>query len=341
MTKELKSKVFIPENYKSNLSLIETEIAIKKVKDFFETKLAETLNLTRVSAPLFLENNSGLNDNLNGVERPVSFDMLAIEDSNIEIVHSLAKWKRFALHRYKFEAGSGLYTDMNAIRRDEELDNIHSIYVDQWDWEKVITKEDRNIDTLKDTVRKIFSVFKSTEDFVSSEYPSIEKILPEDITFVTSQELEDMYPSLTSKERENAITKEHKAVFILGIGDELKSGEKHDGRSPDYDDWKLNGDILFYDPLLNSAIELSSMGIRVDKAALEYQLQKSGCEDRRNLPFHKALLEEKLPLTMGGGIGQSRICMFFLRKAHIGEVQASIWDEYTHKQCEAANIELL
>ena len=341
MTKELKSKVFIPENYKSNLSLIETEIAIKKVKDFFETKLAETLNLTRVSAPLFLENNSGLNDNLNGVERPVSFDMLAIEDSNIEIVHSLAKWKRFALHRYKFEAGSGLYTDMNAIRRDEELDNIHSIYVDQWDWEKVITKEDRNIDTLKDTVRKIFSVFKSTEDFVSSEYPSIEKILPEDITFVTSQELEDMYPSLTSKERENAITKEHKAVFILGIGDELKSGEKHDGRSPDYDDWKLNGDILFYDPLLNSAIELSSMGISVDKAALEYQLQKSGCEDRRNLPFHKALLEEKLPLTIGGGIGQSRICMFFLRKAHIGEVQASIWDEYTHKQCEAANIELL
>ena len=341
MTKELKSKVFIPENYKSNLSLIETEIAIKKVKDFFETKLAETLNLTRVSAPLFLENSSGLNDNLNGVERPVSFDMLAIEDSNIEIVHSLAKWKRFALHRYKFEAGSGLYTDMNAIRRDEELDNIHSIYLDQWDWEKVITKEDRDIDTLKDTVRKIFSVFKSTEDFVSSEYPSIEKILPEDITFVTSQELEDMYPSLTSKERENAITKEHKAVFILGIGDELKSGEKHDGRSPDYDDWKLNGDILFYDPLLNSAIELSSMGIRVDKAALEYQLQKSGCEDRRNLPFHKALLEEKLPLTMGGGIGQSRICMFFLRKAHIGEVQASIWDEYTHKQCEAANIELL
>ena len=341
MTKKLKSKVFIPENYKSNLSLIETEIAIKKVKDFFEAKLAETLNLTRVSAPLFLENGSGLNDNLNGVERPVSFDMLAIEDSNIEIVHSLAKWKRFALHRYKFEAGSGLYTDMNAIRRDEELDNLHSIYVDQWDWEKVITKEDRKIDTLKDTVRKIFSVFKATEDFVAREYPSIEKILPEDITFITSQELEDMYPELTSKERENAITKEHKAVFILGIGDTLKSGEKHDGRSPDYDDWKLNGDILFYDPLFDSAIELSSMGIRVDKAALEYQLQKSGCEDRRNLPFHKALLEDKLPLTMGGGIGQSRICMFFLRKAHIGEVQASIWDEYTHKQCEAANIELL
>lgn len=341
MTKELKSKVFIPENYKSNLSLIETEIAIKKVKDFFETKLAEALNLTRVSAPLFLENSSGLNDNLSGIERPVSFDMLAIKDSNIEIVHSLAKWKRFALHRYKFEAGSGLYTDMNAIRRDEELDNIHSIYVDQWDWEKIITKEDRDIDTLKDTVRKIFSVFKSTENFISIEYPDIERILPEDITFVTSQELEDMYPSLTSKERENAIAKKHKAVFILGIGDELKSGEKHDGRSPDYDDWKLNGDILFYDPLLDSAIELSSMGIRVDKETLEYQLKKSGCEYRRNLPFHKALLEDKLPLTMGGGIGQSRICMFFLRKAHIGEVQASIWDEYTHEQCEAANIQLL
>ncbi|WP_294196703.1 aspartate--ammonia ligase [uncultured Clostridium sp.] len=341
MAKELKSKVFIPENYKSNLSLIETEIAIKKVKDFFESKLAETLNLTRVSAPLFLENGSGLNDNLNGIERPVSFDMLAIKDSDIEIVHSLAKWKRFALNRYKFKAGFGLYTDMNAIRRDEELDNLHSIYVDQWDWEKVINKEDRNLNTLKDTVRKIFSVFKATENFVSKEYKSIEKVLPEDITFVTAQELEDMYPNLTSKERENAICKEHKAVFILGIGDTLKSGEKHDGRSPDYDDWTLNGDILFYDPLFDSAIELSSMGIRVDKNALEYQLQKSGCEDRRTLPFHKALLEDKLPLTMGGGIGQSRICMFFLRKAHIGEVQASIWDEYTHKKCEEAGIELL
>lgn len=341
MSKQLKSKVFIPENYKSNLSLIETEIAIKKVKDFFESKLAETLNLTRVSAPLFLENGSGLNDNLNGIERPVSFDMLAIKDSDIEIVHSLAKWKRFALNRYKFKAGFGLYTDMNAIRRDEELDNLHSIYVDQWDWEKVINKEDRNLNTLKDTVRKIFSVFKATENFVSNEYKSIEKILPEDITFITAQELEDMYPNLTSKERENAICKEHKAVFILGIGDTLKSGEKHDGRSPDYDDWTLNGDILFYDPLFDSAIELSSMGIRVDKNALEYQLQKSGCEDRRTLPFHKALLEDKLPLTMGGGIGQSRICMFFLRKAHIGEVQASIWDEYTHKKCEEAGIELL
>ena len=341
MTKELKSKVFVPENYKSNLSLIETEIAIKEVKDFFETQLAKALNLTRVSAPLFLENSSGLNDNLNGIERPVSFDMLAIKDSEIEIVHSLAKWKRFALHRYDFKTGYGLYTDMNAIRRDEELDNLHSIYVDQWDWEKVITKEERTIDTLKDTVRKIFSVFKATETFVTLIYPSIDRILPEDITFVTAQELEDMYPELSSKERENAICREHKAVFILGIGDTLKSGEKHDGRSPDYDDWSLNGDILFYDPLFDSAIELSSMGIRVDKTALEYQLKKAGCEDRRNLPFHKALLEEKLPLTMGGGIGQSRICMFFLRKAHIGEVQASIWDDNTHQKCEEAGIVLL
>ena len=227
MTKELKSKVFIPENYKSNLSLLETEIAIKKVKDFFENKLAETLNLTRVSAPLFLENSSGLNDNLNGIERPVSFDMLAIKDSEIEIVHSLAKWKRFALHRYNFQPGYGLYTDMNAIRRDEELDNLHSIYVDQWDWEKVITKEERTVDTLKSTVKKIFSVFKATEDFVSKQYPSIEeKILPQEITFITSQELEDLYPNLTPKERENAICKKYKAVFIQGIGDILKSGGK-------------------------------------------------------------------------------------------------------------------
>ena len=341
MKEQLKSQVFVPKNYKSSLSLIETEVAIKKVKDFFESKLAEILNLTRVSALLFLDHNSGLNDNLNGIERPVSFDMLAINDSNLEIVHSLAKWKRFALHRYDFKVGTGLYTDMNAIRRDEELDNLHSIYVDQWDWEKVISKEDRTIETLKSTVNKIFSVFKATEDFICSEYPSLDKILPDEITFVTSQELEDMYPSLSSKERENAICREHKAVFIIGIGDTLKSGEKHDGRSPDYDDWSLNGDILFYNPLFDTAIELSSMGIRVDKKALDYQLTKAGCEDRRTLPFHKALFEDKLPLTMGGGIGQSRICMFFLRKAHIGEVQASIWDEYTHEKCEEAGIELL
>lgn len=336
------SKVFIPKNYKSSLSLIETEIAIKKVKDFFENKLAETLNLIRVSAPLLLENTSGLNDNLNGTERPISFDMFSIKDSEIEIVHSLAKWKRFALHRYNFQPGYGLYTDMNAIRRDEKLDNLHSIYVDQWDWEKVITKSDRNIDTLKDTVKKIFSVFKSTEDFVSKQYPLIEeKILPQEITFITSQELEDLYPNLTPKERENAICKKYKAVFIQGIGDTLKSGKKHDGRSPDYDDWTLNGDILFYYPLFDSSIELSSMGIRVDKKSLISQLKKSNCEDRCNLPFHKALLEDKLPLTIGGGIGQSRICMYFLRKAHIGEVQASIWDEYTHKKCQEAKINIL
>ena len=341
MNTKIKSKVFIPKNYKSTLSLIETEIAIKKVKDFFEDKLANVLNLTRVSAPLFLESSSGLNDNLNGVERPVSFDMIAIENSNIEIVHSLAKWKRFALHRYNFSAGSGLYTDMNAIRRDEELDNLHSIYVDQWDWEKVITKEERNVETLKTTVEKIFSVFKATEDFICSEYPNIEKTLPDQITFITSQELEDMYPTLTSKGREDAICRKHKAVFIIGIGDTLKSGKKHDGRSPDYDDWSLNGDILFYNPLFDTAVELSSMGIRVDKKALDYQLKKSGCDDRRELPFHKALFEDKLPLTMGGGIGQSRICMFFLRKAHIGEVQASIWDDNTHEKCEEAGIVLL
>ena len=251
------------------------------------------------------------------------------------------KWKRYALKHYNFHSGEGLYTDMSAIRRDEDTDNIHSIYVDQWDWEKVISKEERNTETLEYTVRKVFSALKETENYISRRYNYIEPLLPDDIFFVTSQELEDMYPELTAKERENAICKKHKAVFIQGIGDTLKSGEKHDGRSPDYDDWSLNGDILFYDPLFDSAIELSSMGIRVDKEALDYQLKKANWEDRRELPFHKALFEDKLPLTMGGGIGQSRICMFFLRKAHIGEVQASIWDNYTHEKCEEAGIELL
>lgn len=341
MEKSTKSKVFVPENYKTILSLRETEVAIKKVKDFFEIELAKALNLTRVSAPLFLPAGSGLNDNLNGIERPVSFDMKAIDDSNIEIIHSLAKWKRLALHRYEFEKGEGLYTDMNAIRRDEDLDNLHSIYVDQWDWEKVISKEDRTVETLKETVRKIFKVFKATEDYVCSLYPSIEKILPEDISFITTQELEDMYPTLTTKERENAICKERKCVFVMQIGDLLKSGEKHDGRSPDYDDWKLNGDILLYYPLFDGAVELSSMGIRVDKKALEEQLVKAGCESRKELYFHKLLLEDKLPLTMGGGIGQSRICMFFLRKAHIGEVQSSVWDDYTLAKCKEHGIQLL
>ena len=325
MTKELKSKVFVPENYKSNLSLIETEIAIKKVKDFFETRLAKTLNLTRVSAPLFLENSSGLNDNLNGTERPVSFDMLAIDNSNIEIVHSLAKWKRFALHRYKFESGTGLYTDMNAIRREEDLSNIHSLYVDQWDWELIIKKEERTTKTLQHIVRNIFRAFKKTEEYILREYPQLSKKLPEEITFISTQELEDRYPNLTPKEREHAIAKEYKAVFITQVGKTLASGEKHDGRAPDYDDWDLNGDILFWYPPLNRSIELSSMGIRVSEESLARQLKEAGAEERKEYPFHKALLEGKLPYTVGGGIGQSRICLFFLDKVHIGEVQASVW----------------
>lgn len=336
-----KSTVFIPKSYTSKLSLKETEIAIKKVKDFFEENLSKTLNLTRVSAPLFLDATSGVNDNLNGIERPVSFDMIAIDGSNLEIVQSLAKWKRLALHRYKFNIGEGIYTDMNAIRRDEKLDNLHSIYVDQWDWEKVISKDARNIATLKDTVKKIYSIFKATENYTNSLYPYLKKSLPDEISFITTQELEDMYPNLSEKEREDAICRQRKAVFLMSIGDTLKSGKKHDGRSPDYDDWSLNGDILFYYPLLDKAFELSSMGIRVDKKTLESQLIKAHCEERKTLPFHQLLLNEKLPQTIGGGIGQSRICMFFLQKAHIGEVQTSVWDENTIKTCKENNIEIL
>lgn len=333
--------LILPKNYKSNLSLKETTIAIKKVKDFFETALADDLKLTRVSAPLFVLKNTGLNDDLNGSERAVSFDMKAIENSNVEIVHSLAKWKRNALKRYGFTHGEGLYTDMNAIRRDEDLDNLHSIYVDQWDWEKIIKKEERTSETLKSTVKKIFKVLKKTEDYISSLYPSIPKILPKDIFFITSQELFDMYPTLSSKEREDAICREKKAVFISSIGYPLASGEKHDGRSPDYDDWKLNGDILFYYPLFDKAVELSSMGIRVDEDTLLEQLTFADCLERSNLPFHKELLLGNLPYTIGGGIGQSRICMFFLQKAHIGEVQCSIWDEEMIDLCAKNNIELL
>ena len=336
-----KSTVFIPKSYTSKLSLKETEIAIKKVKDFFEENLSKTLNLTRVSAPLFLDATSGVNDNLNGIERPVSFDMTAIDGSNLEIVQSLAKWKRLALHRYRFNIGEGIYTDMNAIRRDEKLDNLHSIYVDQWDWEKVISKDARNIATLKDTVKKIYSIFKATENYTNSLYPYLKKSLPDEISFITTQELEDMYPNLSEKEREDAICRQRKAVFLMSIGDTLKSGKKHDGRSPDYDDWSLNGDILFYYPLLDKAFELSSMGIRVDKKTLESQLIKAHCEERKTLPFHQLLLNEKLPQTIGGGIGQSRICMFFLQKAHIGEVQTSVWDENTIKTCKENNIEIL
>ena len=336
-----KSTVFIPKNYTSKLSLKETEIAIKKVKDFFEENLSKTLNLTRVSAPLFLDATSGVNDNLNGIERPVSFDMTAIDGSNLEIVQSLAKWKRLALHRYRFNIGEGIYTDMNAIRRDEKLDNLHSIYVDQWDWEKVISKDARNIATLKDTVKKIYSIFKATENYTNSLYPYLKKSLPDEISFITTQELEDMYPNLSEKEREDAICRQRKAVFLMSIGDTLKSGKKHDDRSPDYDEWSLNGDILFYYPLLDKAFELSSMGIRVDKKTLESQLIKAHCEERKTLPFHQLLLNEKLPQTIGGGIGQSRICMFFLQKAHIGEVQTSVWDENTIKTCKENNIEIL
>ena len=336
-----KSTVFIPKKYTSKLSLKETEIAIKKVKDFFEENLSKTLNLTRVSAPLFLDATSGVNDNLNGIERPVSFDITAIDGSNLEIVQSLAKWKRLALHRYRFNIGEGIYTDMNAIRRDEKLDNLHSIYVDQWDWEKVISKDARNIATLKDTVKKIYTIFKATENYTNSLYPYLKKSLPDEISFITTQELEDMYPNLSEKEREDAICRQRKAVFLMSIGDTLKSGKKHDDRSPDYDDWSLNGDILFYYPLLDKAFELSSMGIRVDKKTLESQLIKAHCEERKTLPFHQLLLNEKLPQTIGGGIGQSRICMFFLQKAHIGEVQTSVWDENTIKTCKENNIEIL
>ena len=332
--------LIIPKNYKCQETLIDTEIHIKKIKDYFEKNLAEALNLTRVSAPLFVEKSTGLNDNLNGVERPVGFDIKGI-DSEFEIVHSLAKWKRMSLARYNFQVGTGLYTDMNAIRRDEDLDNLHSVYVDQWDWEKIISKEERTVETLKETVKKIYGVFKKLEDFAVSELIENEKFLPDEIFFITTQELEDKYPNLTPKEREDAICKEHKAVFIMKIGDLLNSGEKHDGRAPDYDDWSLNGDIIFWYPVLERAFEVSSMGIRVDEKALEEQLKKAGCEERKELDFHKNLLEGKLPYTIGGGIGQSRMCMYFLRKAHIGEVQASVWDEKNKKFCEEYGIRLL
>ncbi|MCR1950067.1 MULTISPECIES: aspartate--ammonia ligase [unclassified Clostridium] len=321
-------------------SLIKTEIQIKAIKDFFEKTLSDKLNLTRVSAPLFVEANTGINDNLNGIERPVSFDMLA-DKKEVEVVHSLAKWKRLSLKRYGFQPYSGLYTDMNAIRRDEELDNLHSIYVDQWDWEKIILKADRNKEYLKKTVKDIYNVFKETEKYVNENLQTMSFQLPEDIYFITTQELEDLYPELSPKERENEICKDKGAVFLMEIGDLLNSGIKHDGRSPDYDDWTLNGDILVWYPVLNMAYELSSMGIRVDEEALESQLIKSNCEDRKKLQFHKGILQKELPYTIGGGIGQSRICMFFLNKRHIGEVQCSIWDEKNKDFCRKSEIDLL
>ena len=337
----IKKGLMIPKDYKPSLGIRDTEIAIKQLKDFFEASLAKELKLTRVSAPLFVQPETGTNDNLNGIERPVAFDVKDVGGKEVEIVHSLAKWKRMALHRYGFSQGEGLYTDMNAIRRDEDLDNIHSIYVDQWDWERVLLKEERNLDMLKGIVNKIYKVFKETEAYVNKLYPSFEKFLPQEIFFVTTQELEDRFPELSPKEREDAIAKEKGAVFIMQIGGELASGIRHDGRAPDYDDWTLNGDIIFWYPVLEMALELSSMGIRVDEAALEKQLTLAGCEDRKEFIFHKMLLEKKLPYTIGGGIGQSRICMFFLQKAHIGEVQASIWPHEMIRECEEMDIFLL
>ena len=331
---------YVPEGYKPQIDLKETQVAIKTVKDFFQKELTKQLNLTRVSAPLFVTPESGLNDNLNGVERPVAFD-LKEGGRNAEIVHSLAKWKRFALKQYGFKPGEGLYTDMNAIRRDEDTDNIHSIYVDQWDWEKVITKEERNRETLEAVVTAVYKALKITEDYMAYEYDYIGHYLPEHIKFITSQELEDLYPELDSKEREYEAAKAHGAIFIEQIGKELRSGERHDGRAPDYDDWELNGDIIVYYPVLDIALELSSMGIRVDEEALERQLKIAGCEDRKELAFQKALLAGELPYTIGGGIGQSRICMFYLRKAHIGEIQASIWPDEVHEIAKKAGIPLL
>ena len=334
------SSIYIPEGYQPALDIKKTQRAIKRVKDFFERELATQLNLSRVSAPLFVPRDSGLNDNLNGVERPVSFGVKEMDDAAMEIVHSLAKWKRQALGEYGFEPGEGLYTDMNAIRRDEDTDNIHSIYVDQWDWEKVILKEERTMATLKDTVKSVYEALRVTEKYIANRYHYV-GFLPEEITFLTSQELENWYPDSTPKEREHKAARKFGAVFISQIGGVLASGEKHDGRAPDYDDWTLNGDIIVYYPVLDIALELSSMGIRVDEEALKRQLELAGCPERAELPFQKALLNGELPYTIGGGIGQSRICMFFLRKAHIGEVQASVWPEEIWQYARERGVPLL
>ena len=333
--------LYIPTDYTPALGLYDTQVAIKTVKDFFQQSLAEQLYLLRVSAPLFVTPESGLNDNLNGVERPVTFGIREQNERPAEIVHSLAKWKRNALKQYGFHIGEGLYTDMSAIRRDEDTDNIHSIYVDQWDWEKIILKEDRNVEYLKETVRKGDKALKKTEKYMAIRYDYIEEILPKEIFFITTQELADLYPDKTPKEREDIIAREKGAVFLMEIGDKLANGEPHDGRAPDYDDWHLNGDIIVWYPVLGHALELSSMGIRVDEDSLARQLKLSGCEDRAKLPFQKAILEKKLPYTVGGGIGQSRICMFYLRKAHIGEVQVSIWPDEVREKCAKCGINLL
>ena len=333
--------LYIPPDYSSKLSHYDTQVAIKTVKDFFQQSLADQLYLLRVSAPLFVTPESGLNDNLNGVERPVTFGIKEQNERPAEIVHSLAKWKRNALKQYGFHIGEGLYTDMSAIRRDEDTDNIHSIYVDQWDWEKIILKEDRNVEYLKETVRKVYKALKKTEKYMSIQYDYIEEILPKDIYFITTQELANRYPDKTPKEREDLIAQEKGAVFLMEIGDKLADGKPHDGRAPDYDDWHLNGDIIVWYPVLGHALELSSMGIRVDEDSLARQLKLAGCEERAELPFQKAILEKRLPYTVGGGIGQSRICMFYLRKAHIGEVQVSIWPDEVREKAARYGINLL
>ncbi|MBR1758471.1 MAG: aspartate--ammonia ligase [Lachnospiraceae bacterium] len=331
----------LPKDYDPVLTVRETQAAIKYIRDTFQREFGKEMNLERISAPLFVSKESGLNDNLNGVERPVSFDIADIPERTYEVVHSLAKWKRMALGRYGFLPGEGLYTNMNAIRRDEELDNLHSCYVDQWDWEKVILKEERTEETLIETVKKIFHVIKHMQHEVWYKFPDAAAKLPKEIHFITTQELLDRYPDKTPKERENLICKELGCVFLMQIGDLLSNGEKHDGRAPDYDDWSLNGDILFWFEPLQCALEISSMGIRVDEKALEEQLVKAGCEDRRNLPFHKQLLNGELPYTMGGGIGQSRLCMLLLNRAHIGEVQAGTWPREMREICKEHNMILL
>ena len=334
-------RCYFPKGYESPQSIKETEKAIKEVKDYFERALADALNLSRVSAPLFVTPESGLNDNLNGVERPVKFGIKEQDEKEVEIVHSLAKWKRQALRNYGFRKGEGLYTDMTAIRRDEDTDNLHSIYVDQWDWEKIIDKSERNVDTLKETVFRIYMAIKQTEYYICGKYHFMDPFLPAEISFVTTQELEDRWPDKTPKERENLITREKGAVFLMQIGGPLRSGERHDGRAPDYDDWKLNGDILVFYPILGISLELSSMGIRVDEDSLAEQLKIAGCEERAELPFQKAILEKKMPYTIGGGIGQSRICMFFLQRAHIGEVQSSIWPKEVYDLAYEHNVNIL
>jgi len=335
------SATYIPEGYHSVLDEYEMQRAIVYIKETFQQELADNLNLKRVSAPLFVMEASGLNDNLNGVERPVSFDIPALDGAEAQVVHSLAKWKRYALKRYDFHVGNGLYTDMNAIRRDEELDNYHSIYVDQWDWEKIITAKNRNREYLQLIVQNIVRAICNTADRVRVHYPQVDTRLTREITFITTQELEDMYPDLDSHGRENAFVRDHHTTCIMQIGGALKSGKPHDGRAPDYDDWDLNCDILFWHEPLNRALEISSMGIRVDKESLVRQLKIAGCEERMELPFHQMLMKDKLPLTVGGGIGQSRLCLLLLGCAHIGEVQSSVWDARTVQACENAGVKLL